>query len=97
MLPVRTVNEHYSVSLQECLSAEAARLKPPAYETYQVVWMVGNDGHVDQVHMARKDQDETELAMCLRRVFVVWRYPRYDGEAQHIQQSFTVSAHERGR
>ncbi len=92
---VRTVNEHYNVSLQECLAAEAARLVPPAYETYQVQWMVSNDGRVDQVHMSKKDQDETELAMCLRRVFVVWRYPRYDGEAQHIEQSFTVSAHQR--
>lgn len=94
---VRTVNEHYNVSLQECLAAEAARLKPPAYETYQVRWMVGNDGRVDQVHLARKDQDETDLAMCLRRVFLVWRYPRYEGETQHVEQSFTVSAHEHGR
>ncbi|MBK7861941.1 MAG: hypothetical protein IPJ65_25660 [Archangiaceae bacterium] len=94
---VRTVNEHYNVSLQECLAAEAARLVPPAYETYQVQWMVHNDGRVDDVHMARKDQDETELALCLRRVFPLWRYPRYDGEAQHIEQSFTVSAHQRGR
>jgi len=94
---VRTVNEHYNVSLQECLAAEAARLVPPAYETYNVQWMVGNDGRVDQVHMGKKDQDDTELAMCLRRVFVVWRYPRYDGEAQHVQQSFTVSAHQRRR
>lgn len=94
---VRTVNEHYNVSLQECLAAEAARLKPPAYETYQVQWMVQNDGRVDQVRLARKDQDETELAMCLRRVMVVWRYPRYDGEAQHVEQSFTVSAHEHTR
>lgn len=94
---VRTVNEHFNVSLQECLAAEAARLKPPAYETYQVKWMVQNDGRVDQVHLARKDQDETDLAMCLRRVFVVWRYPRYEGEAQHVEQSFTVSAHEHAR
>jgi hypothetical protein len=94
---VRTVNEHYNVSLQECLAAEAARLVPPAFETYQVEWMVQNDGRVDQVHMARKDQDETELAMCLKRVFPMWRYPRYEGEAQHIEQSFTVSAHQRGR
>lgn len=94
---VRAVNEHYIVSLQECLAAEATRLVPPAYETYQVGWMVQNDGRVDQVHMARKDQDETELALCLRRVFPLWRYPRYEGEAQHIEQSFTVSAHQRVR
>ncbi|MBL8955187.1 MAG: hypothetical protein JNK82_30700 [Myxococcaceae bacterium] len=92
---VRTVNEHYNISLQECLAAEAGRLVPPAYETYEVQWMVGNDGRVDQVHMGKKTQDETELAMCLRRVFAVWRYPRYEGEAQHVQQSFTVSAHQR--
>jgi hypothetical protein len=92
---VREVNEHFSVILQECLAEEAERLKPPAYETYHVEWMVMNDGHVDQVHMAHRDQDETPLAQCLRTQFGVWRYPRYDGEAQHVEQSFTVSARER--
>jgi hypothetical protein len=92
---VREVNEHFGVTLQECLAQEAERLKPPAYETYQVEWMVLNDGRVDQVHMARRDQDETPLAECLRAQFGVWRYPRYDGEAQHVAQSFTVSARER--
>ncbi len=92
---VREVNDHYGVMLQECLAQQAERLKPPAFETYQVEWMVMNDGRVDQVHMSRRDQDETPLAQCLRSQFGVWRYPRYDGETQHVEQSFTVSARER--
>jgi hypothetical protein len=92
---VREVNEHYGVILQECLAQQAERLVPPAYETYQVEWMVNNDGHVDQVHMAHRDQDNTPLAECLRAQFAWWRYPRYDGEAQHVEQSFIVSARER--
>ena len=92
---VRTVNEHFAVMLQDCLSAEAERLKPPAYETYEVRWMVRNDGHVEQVHLGKDYQESTPLALCLRQAFSVWRYPRYDGEAQHVEQSFTVSARER--
>lgn len=92
---VRTVNEHYSVTLQPCLNEEAERLKPPAYETYGVRWVVRNDGRVDQVHMSKEYQEQSPLARCLRQQFVVWRYPRYEGETQHVEQSFTVSARER--
>jgi hypothetical protein len=92
---VREVNEHFGVILQECLAQQAERLVPPAYETYQVEWMVNNDGHVDQVHMGHRDQDDTPLAQCLRAQFAWWRYPRYEGEAQHVEQSFIVSARER--
>lgn len=92
---VKEVNEHFAVLLQECLSVEALRLTPPNSETYEVRWMVLNDGKVGEVHLGRKEQEETDLARCLRKQFTTWRYPRYDGEAQHVEQRFTVSAHQR--
>jgi len=69
-------------------------MEPPAAEHYGVRWIVLNDGHVDAVHMDRKDKDQTPLAECLRAQFAVWRYPRYRGEWQHVEQRFLVSARE---
>ncbi|MHB8873809.1 MAG: hypothetical protein ACYC8T_09015 [Myxococcaceae bacterium] len=92
---VRLVNEHYGVLLQECLTGQAERLTPPASERYELRWMVTNGGRVEQLHLAKKEQDSGPLADCLRRQFALWRYPRYEGEAQHVEQSFLVSARER--
>lgn len=92
---VRTVNEHFGVTMQECLAVEAERLVPPASVTYELRWMVTNDGRVDQLRLGRRDQESSPLADCLRKQFVVWRYPRYEGEAQHVEQRFTVNARER--
>lgn len=92
---VRTVNEHFGVMLQECLTSEAERLAPPASEKYELRWMITNDGHVEQLHLGKKDQEASALADCLRQQFALWRYPRFDGEAQHVEQSFVVSARER--
>lgn len=92
---VREVNEHFSVLLQECLTSEAERLTPPASVTYEVRWMISFQGRVEQVRLGQKDQDSSPLADCLRRQFERWRYPRYQGENQHIEQRFTVNARER--
>lgn len=92
---VKAVNEHYGVLLQECLGLEAERLVPPNSVTYSVRWMVTREGRVDQLVVGQKDQPEGSLATCLRRQFALWRYPRYEGEDQHVEQSFTVSARER--
>lgn len=92
---VKAVNEHFSVLLQECLAHEAERLVPPASERYDIRWMVTREGRVDQVTMGRKDQQDSPLATCLRQQFKTWRYPRYEGEAQHVEQSFTLNARER--
>lgn len=92
---VKEVNEHFNCLLQECLGLEAQRLTPPASETYEIRWAVLNDGKVGEVHLGRKEQEETPLAECVRRQFALWRYPRYDGEQQHVEQRFTVSARER--
>src|SRR5204862_8066904 len=66
---VKLVNDHFGPMLQECLAAEAERLVPPAYETYGVQWRVLNDGRLDQMHMARRDQDSSPLAQCLKAQF----------------------------
>jgi hypothetical protein len=92
---VRTVNEHYAPLLQECLSAQARRLKPPDAVRYEVRWMVFNDGRVGEVHFKNANFDSSELGQCLRTQFETWRYPRYEGEWQHVEQAFTVTAVER--
>lgn len=92
---VRTVNEHYLPLLQECLAAQAKRLRPPESARYDVRWMVFNDGRVGEVHFKDGSLEKSELASCLRSQFETWRYPRYDGEWQHVEQSFTVTAVER--
>ncbi len=92
---VKSVNEHFGCLLQECLALEAERLTPPDSVVYEVQWSVTNDGRVGDVRLARKDQEEGPMLQCLRKQFVLWRYPKYTGELQHVAQRFTVSAHER--
>ncbi|MFL5322455.1 MAG: hypothetical protein ACJ790_22540 [Myxococcaceae bacterium] len=92
---VREVNSHYGVTLETCLADAAARLTPPASESHSVRWTVGNDGKVTQVEMARKEQDQGPLGQCLREQFLVWRYPKYRGELQHVEQTFVINARER--
>ncbi len=92
---VKAVNEHFNCLLQECLTLEAERITPPDSVTYDVLWDVTNDGRVNEVHLARKDQEEGPMLQCLKKQFVLWRYPKYQGEMQHVAQRFVVSAHER--
>ncbi len=89
------VNEHYGVLIEECLTAEAARMTPPDSVAVRVRWMVLNDGKVDAVHVDPKSADEGALAACLREQFATWRYPTYRGEWQHVEQGFTVRASRR--
>ncbi|MDP2274889.1 MAG: hypothetical protein Q8K32_29375 [Archangium sp.] len=91
---VRTVNEHFAPLLQECLADQAKRMTPPDAQRFEVRWVVFNDGRVGEAHL-RRDLDETQLAKCLRAQFNGWRYPRYEGEYQNVEQSFTVTAVER--
>lgn len=91
---VKQVNEHYAPLLQECLAEQARRLAPPDAQRYEVAWTVQNDGRVRTAHL-RKDLDDTPLAKCLRAQFSSWRYPRFTGELQHVEQSFLVTAVER--
>jgi hypothetical protein len=91
---VREVNAHFGVTLQECLTAEAARLRPPAQERYTVRWTVRNDGRVAELLIDKHDANDGPLASCLRSQMAVWRYPRYEGELQHVEQTFMVVARE---
>ncbi|MGV3620334.1 MAG: hypothetical protein ACO1OB_05940 [Archangium sp.] len=91
---VRQVNEHFAPLLQECLNEQAKRMTPPDAARFEVRWVVFNDGRVGEAHL-RRDLDETLLAKCLRAQFDGWRYPRYEGEYQNVEQSFTVTAVER--
>lgn len=91
---VRTVNEHFAPLLQECLAEQARRMTPPDAQRFEVRWVVFNDGRVGEVHL-RRDLDETLIAKCLRAQFAGWRYPKYEGEYQNVEQAFTVTAVER--
>ncbi len=93
---VRMVNEHFAPLLQECLADQAKRMTPPDAQRFEMRWVVFNDGRVGELHL-RRDLDETQLAKCLRAQFNGWRYPRYEGEYQNVEQSFTVTAIERRR
>jgi hypothetical protein len=88
---VRAVNEHYGPLLQDCLSEQARRMVPPDAQRFEVRWVVHNDGHVRDAHL-RRDLDATPLALCVRKQFSSWRYPRFEGEFQNVEQSFTVMA-----
>jgi hypothetical protein len=92
---VREVNAHYAVSLEPCLQQQALTLAAPGSQSHEVRWTVGNDGHVTQVALGRKEEDHGPLGQCLRQQFLVWRYPRYRGELQHVEQVFVVHARER--
>ncbi len=91
---VRVVNDHFAPLLQECLAEQARRMTAPDAQRFEVRWVVFNDGKVGEAHL-RKELDETQLAKCLRAQFNGWRYPRYEGEYQNVEQSFTVTAVER--
>jgi hypothetical protein len=80
--------------LQDCLAEQARRMTPPDAQRFDVRWVVVNDGRVAEAHL-RRDLDDVPLAHCLRAQFAAWRYPRYEGEYQHVEQSFTVTATER--
>lgn len=88
---VRSVNEHFAPLLQECLAEQAKRMTPPDAQRFEVRWVVFNDGRVGEVHL-KKEHDESQLAKCLRAQFAGWRYPKYQGEFQNVEQSFTVTA-----
>ena len=89
---VEEVNAHYGPTLQDCLKAEAQRLTPPAREVYTVRWVVLNEGRTAQVHLEQQRQDRGPLAQCLRTRLADWRYPRFKGEWQHVEQRFTIDA-----
>lgn len=89
---VKMVNEHYGVSLEECFNAQAQRLRPHETETYKVRWTILNDGRVDAPRMDRRDQDGGPLGECVKQRLRIWRYPKYKGEWQNVEQDYKVEA-----
>jgi hypothetical protein len=92
---VRLVNQHFQVLIEDCLASEASHIEQPGSVIYHLRWIALNDGRVDQVTFDRREQDQGTLADCIRKQFAVWRYPRYRGEYQHIDQEFTITRRER--
>lgn len=93
---VKKVNAHYGVLLEGCLGEQALRMTPPQQARFDVRWMVVNDGRVSQVEVPQLGA-EHPLTQCLKKQFLLWRYPKYEGEYQHVEQSFTVTAAVRRR
>lgn len=91
---VRSVGNHYAPLLQQCLKEEADRARFRGAQQYEIQWVIRNDGQVSEAHL-RKDLDSTPLAECVRAQFRFWRYPRFTGEYQNIEQTFTVTANTR--
>ncbi|HZH03981.1 MAG TPA: hypothetical protein VEY30_09365 [Myxococcaceae bacterium] len=89
---VGEVSAHYGVTVQECLAAEATRLVPPSSVTYRVRWTVRNDGRVDRVTVDGQEGRDVPVARCLVGQLSRWRYPRYSGEFQNVEQAFVVHA-----
>lgn len=93
---VKKVNGHYGVLIEGCLGEQAQRMTPPQQARFDVRWMVVNDGRVSQVEVPQLGA-EHPLTQCLEKQFQLWRYPKYEGEYQHVEQSFTVTAAVRKR
>lgn len=88
---VKEVNAHYAPLLEGCLMEQARRMRPPDIARFNVRWTVLNNGRVTAMELP-KEGAAHPLAQCLKQQFVDWRYPKYEGEYQHIEQSFVVSA-----
>lgn len=86
----RRVSDEFSVLVHDCLLTQARHSGQAGEARYLIHWTLRNDGHVDAVHLDRKDADQGPLAECLRGAFSVWRYPRYAGELQHVDQEFQI-------
>jgi hypothetical protein len=88
---VRRVSGHYEVLINDCLMAEGRSGRVKEYTRYRVRWTVRNDGHVDQVHVERHEDDQGPLGRCMREALSLWRYPPYQGELQHVDQDFAMN------
>lgn len=87
---VRRVNEHFAVTLQECLTAAARKLPPGSSDVVHVGWTVLNDGRVDAVKVDRSPDRTAALQSCMAQKLSLWRYPKYRGEWQHVDQQFQL-------
>jgi hypothetical protein len=88
---VKKVNAHFNVLVEACLDAEKGRIPPLSQYTYNVKWVVQNDGSVGKVEVGGDGRQDSSLGQCLVSQFSNWRYPRYAGEFQHVEQKFTIA------
>jgi hypothetical protein len=91
---VRKVNEHYAPLFEACLKEQAFRMAPAETLRLEARWVISNEGRVVEAHF-QKTLDGSEVVSCLRKQFAYWRYPRFTGEVQNVEQVFTVTAAKR--
>lgn len=87
----KEIAKHFGVLIEQCLRQQSQRLQPRQSETYQLRWMVVPEGKVMSFEINDKPPNDSPLANCLREQFALWRYPPFEGENQHMTQSFTVT------
>jgi hypothetical protein len=83
----REATDHYSVLLTPCLQELGEK---SGSGRYKISWTILNDGRVTNVDAINVDP-HGRLMGCLKDQFAHWRYPRYKGEWQHVEQEFRVS------
>jgi hypothetical protein len=88
---VKKVNAHFGVLVEPCLDAEKTKIPPLSQYTYKLRWVVQNDGSVGKVEVGGDGRQDSDLGRCLVDQFNNWRYPRYAGEFQHVEQNFTIA------
>ncbi|HYV45362.1 MAG TPA: hypothetical protein VFA20_10895 [Myxococcaceae bacterium] len=82
----REATDHYAVLLTSCLQEFGEK---SGSGRYKLSWTILNDGHVTNVDAVNVDP-QGQLIRCLKSQFAHWRYPRYKGEWQHVEQEFRV-------
>jgi hypothetical protein len=88
---VKKVNAHFGILVEPCLDAEKTRIPPLSQYTYKLKWVVQNDGSVAKVEVGGDGRQDSDLGRCIVDQFSNWRYPRYSGEFQHVEQNFTIA------
>ncbi len=83
----RVATDHYAVLLTPCLQQYGEKT---GSGRYKLSWTILNDGRVTNVAAVNVDP-KGRLMGCLKDQFTRWRYPRYKGEYQHVEQEFRVS------
>lgn len=83
----REATDHYAVLLTPCLQEFGEK---SGSGRYKVSWTILNDGRVTNVAAVNVDPNGRLLG-CIKGQFGRWRYPRYKGEWQHVEQEFRVS------
>ncbi len=87
---VKEVGAHFAPLIDDCLRAEVVRVQQGESRNFATRWTIGYDGRVKKVKIGAAAASESPFGQCLEAQFAVWRYPRYQGEQQHVEQTFSV-------